>query len=340
MLVSPVADKTTGDAKMKNTAKTTTAIASNIAVSQVQPGAAIEGVIVGPATLESGLSSFLSVMEGRNLSQRTIRAYGADISHFLSWLQFQYPMGIAPDEVLTSDIDDYLHQLASQKLMGVSRLRKLSAIKSYFTFLKQRGLISTSPASDVRSPKREQRDKVWLREDEYNKILVRAAHDPRDFALLQVLLQTGVRVSELCELEISDVDFYGNELLVRFGKGNKQRRIPVAKKAVDALKRWLKVRDELSPPPPTDHLFLNRYGQPFSDRGIRKLVAKYGKAAELTKRTTPHVFRRTFGTQKLIKGYPLPKLQKFYGHAKPSTTMGYVDMTMLNLKEENERTSL
>ena len=296
--------------------------------------------MVGPVTLESGLTSFLSVLEGRNLSQRTVRAYGADVSFFLTWLRSQYPTGIAPDEVLGSDIEDYLHHLASQKLLGVSRLRKLSAIKSYFAFLKQRGIIPHSPAADVTSPKKEQRDKVWLREDEYNKILVQAVHHPRDYALLQVLLQTGVRVSELCELEISDVDFAGNELLIRFGKGQKQRRIPIAKKAVVALKHWLKARNELFPPPATDHLFVNRYGEPLSDRGVRKLVARYGQAAELTKRTTPHVFRRTFGTQKLIKGYPLPHLQKFYGHAKPSTTMGYVDMTMLNLKEENERTSL
>ena len=92
MLVSPVADKTTGDAKMKKIPTTTTAIVSNATPNQVSPGAVVHGVVVETASLESGSASFLSVMEGRNLSQRTIRAYGADISHFLSWLRFQYPM--------------------------------------------------------------------------------------------------------------------------------------------------------------------------------------------------------------------------------------------------------
>ena len=114
-LDSPVAEETAGDAKMKSTANTAIAIATDTAFSQARAGAAIEGVVVGPVTLESGLASFLSVLEGRNLSQRTIRAYGADVGHFLSWLYSQYPTGIAPDEVLTSDIDDYLHQLASEK---------------------------------------------------------------------------------------------------------------------------------------------------------------------------------------------------------------------------------
>src|SRR5687768_7981422 len=105
------------------------------------------------------------------------------------------------EEIGRSDIEDYLFNLSRNGLSGQSRARKLSAIRQFFRYLKSHGKISSSPAADIEPPKREQRQQVWLHTDEYSAMVNAAAANPRDRAILQVFLQTGLRISELCDLK-------------------------------------------------------------------------------------------------------------------------------------------
>ena len=153
--------------------------------------------------------------------------------------------------------------------------------------------------------------------------------------MLQVFLQTGIRVSELANLTLADVDLTKPAITVR-GKGNAERAIELEKRGVQALKNYLAVRPESL----SDVLFLNYKGVPISDRGIRKLVVKYRKNAGITKRASCHSLRHTFATYKAEKGVSPFQLQQWLGHANLNTTQIYVHLGKQNAKKIMEQTSL
>src|SRR5262249_49733787 len=153
--------------------------------------------------------------------------------------------------------------------------RKLSSLRAFFTYLQNQEHIGKNPTTGIDTPRQEQRTRTSLRTDEYSRILSLAGSSPRDFAIFQVFLQTGIRVSELCGLTLADIDLAAGVLIVRDGKGRKDREIALEKKARLALRNWLEKRPEVM----SDALFLNRYGEPISERGVRKLVQRFAQAA-------------------------------------------------------------
>lgn len=295
------------------------------------------GLVVDPLDLREGSRAFLRTLEGRNASPQTIRAYTTSLTQFLGWLAQTYPGGLRADEVQQGDIEEYLTALARRGLSGVTRANRLAAIRELFRFLVKRGLISASPAFDIAMPRREKRGRVWLRPDEYTKLLSAAGGHPRDFCILQLFLQTGLRVSELCALDVDDVDLTGKLLHVLHGKGQQARDIPLEKKAIRALKTWLDLRGFL---PLTPALFTNRYDQRLSDRSVRELLTTYREAAGISKRATPHSLRHTFASYKAKAGVPLPMLKDMLGHARLSTTQIYTHTDQLDAHKVMEGTSL
>ncbi len=192
-----------------------------------------------------------------------------------------------------------------------------------------------SPAVNIERPKKEKRPKDVLRPDEYNKLLVQAAGDPRDYAMLQVFLQTGIRVSELVAIQLPDLDMIDKPLAVH-GKGEKERTIPLEKKAMQALKSWLTVRPKV----PDQHLFLTYHQTGFSIRGVRKLVAKYLKLAAITKKISCHGLCRTCLTNKAARNMNAFALQRLAGHQDMETTRLYVQLGTEDLGPLMEATSL
>src|SRR5207302_1378324 len=150
--------------------------------------------------------------------------------------------------------------LARKGLTGVARARKVSAIREYFRFLEGVGAIERSPTAGIDTPKREKHTRQFLRSDEYTKMLSLAGGNPRDYAILQVFLQTGIRVSELANLTIEDVDFIKPAIRVR-GKGNQEREIALEKRGIHALKSYLGVRGESI----SERVFLNYKDEPMSE---------------------------------------------------------------------------
>jgi integrase/recombinase XerC len=295
------------------------------------------GLVVDPLDLTQGIRAFLRTMEGRNASLETIRAYTTSLSQFLAWLAESYPSGIRADEVQQEDVEEYLITLSRRGLSGVTRANRLAAIRQFFQFLVTRKLLVSSPASEVATPKREKRGRVWLRPDEYTKLLGAAGGQLRDYCMLQLFLQTGVRVSELCALNVDDIDITGKLLRVRHGKGQQSRDIPLEKKAIAALKNWLDLRGFI---PITEALFPNRYGQRLSDRSVRELLTTYRQAAGITKKATPHSLRHTFASYKAKKGVPLPMLKDMLGHQNLATTQIYTHIDSLDSHKVMEGTSL
>ena len=180
--------------------------------------------------LEKGLATFLDGLHGKNRSSATIRAYASDISQFISFLHANNVSIQTPADVEKVDIVEYLSSLAKRELTGIARARKMSAIREYFRFLEGIEVITKSPTTGIETPKREKNGRQVLRSDEYTKMLSLAGANPRDYAILQVFLQTGIRVSELANLKIEDIDFIKPSITVR-GKGSKSGRSRLKKKA-------------------------------------------------------------------------------------------------------------
>src|SRR3989440_2234852 len=158
-------------------------------------------------TLEKGLATFINALSGKNRSVATIRAYQTDIQQLLSFLHETNVSIQTPTDVEKVDIVEYLSSLAKRELTGIARARKMSAIREYFRFLEGIGVIQKTPTTGIETPKREKNRRQVLRSDEYTKMLSLAGANPRDYAILQVFLQTGIRVAEFAHLKMDDIDF-------------------------------------------------------------------------------------------------------------------------------------
>src|SRR2546425_278765 len=289
----------------------------------------------GTMTLEKGLAAFLDAMLGRNRSTATLRAYRTDVLQFITFLKENNVAITAVGDVGKVDVLEYLAALARKGLSGVARARKVSAIREYFRYLEGTGVVQKSPTVGIDTPKREKHTRQYLRADEYTKMLSLAGGNPRDYAILQVFLQTGIRVSELANLTREDVDFIKSAIKVR-GKGNQEREIALEKRGVQALRNYLSIR----PQSLSEVIFLNYKGEPISERGIRKLVVKYTKFAGITKRASCLTLRHTFATYKAEKVVSPFQLQQWLGHANLNTTQIYVHLGKQNAKKIMEQTSL
>lgn len=274
-------------------------------------------------SFEQHLEDFIKELQGKNSSIHTITAYTTDIRQFLKYVRENNLSVQAPTDMTKQDVTDFLSFLSLQGRTGVTRARKLAALKEFFQFLMSSGMITKSPCDTVSMPKRERKQRNYLRPDEYATLLSCAGSHPRDFAILQLFLQTGIRVGELVQLKLSDIDLKEGVLKISSGKGKKQREIDLEKKAISALKNYLSTRQETG----SDHLFLSYQGSGMSDRAVKKLVEKYKRQAGITKHFSCHSLRHTFASYKAEHGVSAFQLQQWLGHASVTTSQIYVHMT-------------
>lgn len=288
-----------------------------------------------PAVLTISVERFIRTLCGRNLSTHTAIAYQTDLAQFLSFLTNNDGTVDSPAKITTTHISDFLSYLSGLGRSGVTRARKLAAIREYLKFLVEVDKsISFSPAEKIVRPKKERKQRTFLRVDEYMKLLNAAAGNSRDYAILQVFLQTGIRVAELVGLTIQEIDLIEGTMLIH-GKGQKQRTVYLEKKASQALKSYLKDR----PRSADQHVFLNYQGNGLSVRGVMDIVEKYRVLAGITKKFSCHSLRHTCATYKASKGYTAVELQDLLGHEKAETSLIYVHMAR-DAKKLMEQTSL
>jgi len=289
-----------------------------------------------PHAFIEAVERFIRVQEGRNRSKQTLRAYRSDLFQLAEWLHDDNPLLTDPIEVTTDDLHEFLAHLAHDGISGTSRARKLAAIREFYRSLKNLDLIPKSPVDAIDTPRRERKSRTYLTPEEYNRLLAAAGAHPRDFCILTLFIQTGIRISELCELRLDDLDLEVGVLTVRIGKGMAARTIELEKKGIRATKTWLAMR----PSTHFDHLFLNRDEEPLKEWGVRDLLNKYCEQAGITKRITPHSLRHTFASAKAQSGVSPFQLKEWLGHARLDTTSIYVHMAKQNAKKVMEATSL
>src|SRR5687767_2397714 len=233
---------------------------------------------------------FLTALRGQNYSPKTLRAYGDDLQQFLGWVGENRVDWDTPKRFGRTDIEGFMSYLAGQHMTGVTRVRKLAAIRKFFTFLEENKIISGNPASTVKGARREQKEPGILYKEQYKALLYEASDHPRDYAIIMTFLQTGIRLSELANLKIDDVDFDHKILTVRQGKGKKDRHIPLVDEVVKALRNYLRYRntelvldDEI--------FFLAKNGTSLNVSSVKYIVAKYVKQAGIRKKVSVHTLR-------------------------------------------------
>lgn len=267
-------------------------------------------------------------LPSRNYSSSTRREYTNDINHLLCFLS---SAGIGqPQDVSLNTLNHYLAHLDNQKLSGLSRRRKISSIKNFFGFLEQNGNITNNPARHLIPPRKESRTPRVLTETEYKNLQLAVANEPRDAAIIELLLQCGIRLSELTHLTINDVQLPTKisqemkdvgTLFVRQGKGRKDRILALNFKVCKALKNWLRIR------PQTDSsaLFCSKFKTPITPGGFQWIIKQYFKQEGITNAHL-HSLRHTFGTHMVRKGTNLRVVQEMLGHNSLQTTSLYVSL--------------
>jgi len=238
----------------------------------------------------------------------------------------------------TATVRRFLGYLGNQDYSKATVARKLATLRSFFKFCVKRGYVQANPVSPIRTPKQEKRLPKFLNEQEV-KARMAAPDDTsllgaRDRAMLETLYSTGIRVSELVGLNIEDVDFLGESLIVR-GKGRKERVTPIGPTALSAIRKYMELRQKEVKFASGDQqaMFVNKHGQRLSTRSVRRKLDKYLAQQGLDLSISPHTLRHTFATHMLNAGADLRSVQELLGHQSISTTQIYTHLTTNRLKE-------
>ncbi len=295
-----------------------------------------------PATQPADITAFLTDLARTAKGEKTWRAYRSDLNLFAAWLTATTGDPFAARKLTRIDVRDYKqHLLAVEGKAAATVNRRLAALRAFCAWAKQQGLVSelaTEGIADVPVPR--QAPKA-LDERAIDRVLRRSAQsgNRRDHALLMTLRHTGIRVAELCDLRVGDVETSERKgtLTVRAGKGMKQRTIPLTVDARKAIARYLAERER---PNPEDYLFISRRtGGRLSSKAVRQLAGKYGYQA-MVEDAHPHAFRHNFATELLRKGAPLPTVGALLGHESLQSTARYTQPSERDLREAVNKLAL
>ena len=273
----------------------------------------------------------------RGLADNTVQSYSRDLTRFL---QFLGKRNRSPIDATQNDIMDYMTALNGAMAIR-SAARHLSALKMFFRFLVSDGIIKRNPARLINTPKLPQRLPHVLSRQEVDRLMAQPDMSKkigqRDKAMLELLYATGLRVSELIGLKISNINLDAG-FVRTWGKGSKERLVPMGKKAMEALKAHLEDgRMRLLKGGRSSYLFLNSRGKPLTRQGFWKMIKRYGLMAGIQQTITPHSLRHSFATHLLEGGADLRSVQMMLGHSDISTTQIYTHVTRERLKKIHEK---
>ena len=279
---------------------------------------------------DSNLRSFLNyLLVDKGLSNNTAKAYEADISSFFQWLDNE---DLKYKNLQEDHINQYISFLFQRKMRSSSVNRKISSIKSFYIFLVKRNFVENSPLNDLVTPKQEKYLPESMSEAEVDKLLnspdVANKIENRDKAMIEMLYATGMRISELVNLKITDVDMKRCVVKV-FGKGSKERLVPFGETALDSLKSYLNDREQSS----SKEIFLSNRGKKMTRVAFWQRVKIYLIRENLKNSISPHTLRHAFATHLLNRGADLRSVQLLLGHSDLSTTQIYTHIAKQRLSD-------
>lgn len=268
----------------------------------------------------------------RRLSHHTVEAYQRDLDRLYRFLADCHCKNWS--ELSVKQARRYPALLNRLGLAGTTIQRMLSAARAFYRFLVSKGEVETNPFESVSAPKRPKKLPSTLSVDEVSELMESENNDPathRDRAILELLYSSGLRLSELAQLDTDGVDLIQGEVRV-IGKGNKERVVPVGSKAIEAISQWLRCRKKMA----TENeaaLFVNHHGSRLSNRGIQYRLDRWAKNKGLGRRLHPHMLRHSFASHVLESSGDLRSVQEMLGHSDISTTQIYTHLDFQHLSE-------
>lgn len=290
-----------------------------------------------PEITDPLIEEFLAYLQfERGLADNTVYSYRRDLCQFQCFLNEHE---LNPVDATTACVRDFLSSLGDAENLpaGATMARKISVLRSFYKYLCRENLAGTNPVLPIKSPKQSHKLPTVLNLAEVRSLLAQPSGGSpgaiRDAAILELLYGSGLRVSELVGLKVSDLDMEGG--FVRcMGKGSKERMIPVGEPALAAVWRYQKqARQFLGKGTKTDHLFLNRFGQGLTRQSVHRMLVGYARKAGINKVVTPHTLRHSFATHLLAGGADLRSVQEMLGHADVSTTQMYTHLSRKRLRD-------
>ncbi len=267
--------------------------------------------------LQAARQQFVNDLKAKGRSTATILAYNKDVDQLI---EFIAPKKITTvDKLETQHIEDFKQHLSDTNYTAKSISRKLNSIKTFCRFLIDKKAIKDNPAAPVAHPKYDIKPPRILTKMEYRSLRDVCRDDVRIHAIVELLLQTGIRIGELANLELNDIE--SNKLTIQAYESHSQRQVPLNKAAQQALTAYLKIRSKTR----TKNVFVTKNGRPFLIRNIRTAIDRYFKLADI-KETKVNDLRHTFIAHQLQAGTPLTLISKLVGHKRLSTTEKYLEV--------------
>lgn len=264
------------------------------------------------------------LMYEKMFSSNTVNSYVRDLEEFNSFLESEYIK-----HVTYKDIRSYLAHMCNKKYSSRTISRKLSAIRSFYKYEVNKGVIRDNPCLLISNPKVEKKLPNYLSYNEIETMLevpdTFKNNSLRDKLIIEILYSTGIRVSELVNIKVKDIDFYNNQILI-LGKGNKERYVIFGNTLKDMLKEYISIKSD------SEYLITNKYNKKMSTRSIEEIVKKIVKIDGIKNKVTPHTIRHTFATHMLNEGADLRVVQELLGHENLKTTEVYTHVSNERLR--------
>lgn len=275
----------------------------------------------------------------RKMSKNTLQAYYRDVQEFVA---FEGERGITDLlDISSTEIIAFLHNLKYEGKSAATLNRKLASVRSFFNYLMEIGLLKTNPTADIKSPKIERKELEYLKIEEIDKLLATpddSIRGIRDKAILEVLYATGIRVSELIDANLEDLNLRMG-FITCAGDQSKARIVPLGRPARAAVENYIyESRDKLLKENKDENaLFVNYYGKRITRQGLWKILKEYGNEAGIKTRLTPNIIRNSFAVHMLQNGADLKSLQELMGHEDIAATQAYLSVTKNRIKDVYDR---
>ena len=276
----------------------------------------------------------------KRFSTHTLRAYGDDLKVFWEFLQAQFEVN-TPQSISPAMVRSWMASMTLIKMQPKSINRKISSLKSYFKFCLQQGILTASPAKSIQVLKTRKRLPSYVEQDRMEELLQETvfANDwtgKTEYLTVALLYYTGMRVSELVNLKISQIDLARNQIKV-LGKGNKERIIPISPDTVSRITDYQKEKEIQFAAIITDKLLLSLKGKPLSARQIYDIVKKHLSTVTTAEKKSPHVLRHSFATHLTSNGAELNAVKELLGHSSLAATQVYTHNSIERLRDIHKK---
>ncbi|HPR18460.1 MAG TPA: tyrosine recombinase XerC [Candidatus Cloacimonadota bacterium] len=290
--------------------------------------------------MKKAIADFIKSQQSRGLSSCTLTAYRSDLEQMYDFLKKYFEQEVVLSQIKRLYLRDYLQELSLEGRSNRTLARKATTLKNFFHYCERQNLISENPAAALKIPKFEKKLPKFFTEPEIEDLLsipdLSSKFGIRNKAILELIYSSGLRISEVCSCRISQLDF--TEGIIRIiGKGNKERQVPMGRKAMSSLKSYLKIRPQFCDKESGDITFLSKSGKTLVPNELRAILERYILLVAKTKGYSPHSIRHSFATHLLEHGADLRAVQEMLGHSNLSTTEIYTHLSLRDVKKAYEQ---